>query len=316
MGKKVKQMQPGIEEITQVLRDTLAFFALFERPLQEEELLQFLYVHEKFREDRAWYASRGAKSVLLDVVSTNKQFKEKNGWWYLSDATYSMEPEEFQGRAQKYWKRVDRYMPLLRFIPFIRNVSVGNTLAFDTIKPKGSDIDLLIITAKGHIWEARLWTTILLQLLGVRRHGNKTQRRFCLSFYVAEDALDFTPILKGEDIYMQFWLATLVPLWGEDAYVKLCRENRHLLEAFPRLSAKSMRFRKEVGRVQKLKESLSFRWASNLAKWLQAKKMQHLPVAQTKESSIVVSDKMLKFHNKDRREEFRDRWNKLRNPDS
>ena len=77
---------------------------------------------------------------------------------------------------------------------------------------ENSDIDLFIITKKGNLWTARCIVTVLSSLMGIRRrntHGlqkwgpdyiKRTKDKFCLSFFITEEHLDFDDIrLQPED---------------------------------------------------------------------------------------------------------------------
>lgn len=95
---------------------------------------------------------------------------------------------------------------------------------------ENSDIDLFIITKKGNLWTSRLLVTAITLLLGVRRrntHGlqkstceyiKRTKNKFCLSFFISEEALNLESIrLQPDDPYLDRWIYTLVPLVNKNA---------------------------------------------------------------------------------------------------
>jgi predicted nucleotidyltransferase len=87
---------------------------------------------------------------------------------------------------------------------------------------KNSDIDLFVITKKENLWTARFIVTAITAILGVRRrntHGlKKTKDKFCLSFFITEEAMNLGDIrLQPNDPYLDRWIYTLLPLVNKNA---------------------------------------------------------------------------------------------------
>ena len=278
------------------IRATLAFFHLFGRPLTEAEIGRWAWDAEKFTPEQL---QRGLK-IMKDV-------REEDGYWYLQKGTYPDRQEQKKVNAALRSK-VFRYLPMLRMVPGLRFCGVGNTLAFDAADEE-SDIDLFIIARRDMLWFVRLATTIILHMQGVRRHGNKVARRFCLSFFIDEAAMDLSRVAIEDDVYLRYWIATLLPIFGQETWERFQEANsafvgEHLIHAFPGAptgpeggNAMVENFLLSVGRP-----ILTF------VRWLQRSKMRHLPVQLGPGACVVVNDHMLKFHNNDRREKFRDEW--------
>jgi len=290
------------------ITQTLAFFQLFDRGLTEEEVVQYYYAETP---------GSITESQVREVLQESGRFERKGNRFYLKGVPYKASSEEQDRNTARFLQRTRRYLPLLRHLPFIRMVAVGNTLAFGAVDSVKSDIDLFIVTEANKVWITRLLITILFHILGVRRHGRKTAMRFCLSFYVDETALDFKPLLiKGNDIYMRYWVATLKPYLGKDTYTSFLQQNKGLLEHFPFYD-----HGKEMGDcstkppsvLAHLQEALW--WLLSPLAWflkrLQKKKMELLPVAREDNAHVVVTDHILKFHNNDRRAQFQREWEEL-----
>jgi predicted nucleotidyltransferase len=127
--------------------------------------------------------------------------------------------------SKKYLKKAKEIVPWLRFFPGIRAAAVCNSVALGTAE-KGSDIDLLIITASGKLWTARIFSTLFFQMIGMRRHRKKIAGRFCLSFFVTKEALCFEKIaIKPKDPYLAFWVSTLVPIFGKESFETILKKN-------------------------------------------------------------------------------------------
>ncbi|MBI4235709.1 hypothetical protein HY604_05420 [Candidatus Peregrinibacteria bacterium] len=217
------------------------------------------------------------------------------------------------------WKRVDRCLPILQIVPFVKMVAVCNNLAFSTVNEK-SDIDLFVIAKLGRLFFVRSMITFLLQVLGVRRYGDKVSGRFCLSFFVDEDALDLSTIAIEDDIYLVYWLWSMLPVienekgfsdrflafnsWANDYFEN--RENLALRRE--RMFSKNVLFsffRKSFeflfgGRVGNFIENLLQSW--------QLKRALLKAQSASFESSLVINEHMLKFHNVDRRRKYRRAW--------
>lgn len=207
-----------------------------------------------------------------------------------------------------YRKKALRILPWLRFLPGVRGVFLCNSVAFGTAQ-QSSDIDLLIITAPKKLWTARIFATTFLQLLGVRRHGEKIAGRFCLSFFITENALNFSRIaLPHSDPYLGFWTLTLFPIFGEEVFQKIRTENRTFVqhETEEQIPQRTVSTGTSVFR-----NGLEFFFGN----WVErAFKKLFLPRALRKEkrlldaSGIIISETILKFHNQDRRREIRKKY--------
>lgn len=79
---------------------------------------------------------------------------------------------------------IHRYVPWLKYIPFVRGVAIGGSHTLGKAK-KDSDIDLLMILDPEFLWLGRILVTGYFQLTGHRRHHQKVANRFCLNHYLA-----------------------------------------------------------------------------------------------------------------------------------
>jgi hypothetical protein len=77
---------------------------------------------------------------------------------------------------------------------------------------KDSDIDLFIITKNNRIWTTRICFTLILTLLGQRKTTKKHAGKFCLSFFITENYLNLENIAIKNDIYLKYWIESLVPI--------------------------------------------------------------------------------------------------------
>ncbi len=207
-----------------------------------------------------------------------------------------------------YLAKAKRYVPFARHLPGVRAVFVCNSVAFGTAD-RGSDIDLLIITDADRLWVARVFCTLFFQILGLRRHGDRIAGRFCLSFFTTEDALAFESIaLRPHDPYLAYWTAALIPIFGTAVCKKLVEQNQDFVM---RQTGARMRFDHMDAAVRPgdsmLRNGLEFVFGKHWNRFLKAMffpRTKRKAAQLTDARGTIISDKMLKFHNHDRRHEF------------
>ncbi len=97
----------------------------------------------------------------------------------------------------------------LRMVPYVRLVGLNGSLATGTFHER-SDIDFFIVVKQGHIFTAKILTTLLVHILGIRRHGSHVAGRVCLNRFANEQFLDVTP----HDAYHARVFHNLIPLYS------------------------------------------------------------------------------------------------------
>ncbi len=222
------------------------------------------------------------------------------------------------GLAEGKYRRVRRFLRLARFTPFLRAVFVCNTLARSYARA-GSDIDLFLVAEPGRIWFARLCVTGLATLLGVRPTEAVSADRICLSFFVTSDALDLQPLAIRDDVYLAHWLRELYPMYDEARMAeRLFVDNAWCRGFLPQGLSQTSSSRRQVAvRLLAVKRRLE-RWINaifgdRLEAWARRLQSAWLPpplkaAAASPDSDVVLTDTILKFHDKDRRAEIRDAY--------
>ncbi len=213
--------------------------------------------------------------------------------------------------------RAQHYLKYISWIPGLKMVAVCDSLSMYATKTpeeakklkwtQGSDIDLFIITAPNRLWYVRVVVTIIFQLLWVRRHWDKVKDRFCLSFFITENAMDFSKISIEKDIYLFYWIYFLKPIINKDqTYEKFIKANVTMwinnLSLHWDNKAYLIKTWSYIHLLDKCR-LLNFKnWVLKkifLSKTLKHKKRLWDPVG------IIVNNDMLKFHDNDRRMEIR-----------
>ncbi len=330
--------------IEQSIYKTVAWFSMFETPVTVFELWKWMLTP-----DRPY--SLEETHAALNGEWLRERLVEREGMWTTRDSTEPLPPTpgvggnaarrfDHQPRAlvvgrrarfvdaTRKYKKLRRAMRFVRLVPGVVGVAAGNTLAWWNTRPD-SDIDLLVVTRPGMIWLARLLVVTPFALLG-KRPGAASVDPFCFSFFVTTDALRFSSLrLEGGDPYLAYWAKSLVPVFDRGGvFDRMVVENGWTRDVLPNAEgSRRMTTPHAVGRDPangggnpSLNEGGETRKKvtgvatifERLAKAIQHRRFPpKIRALMNVDSRVVVSDRMLKFHENDRRAEYRDRLNAL-----
>lgn len=299
----------------QTIVSTVAYFNVFEYPPTAVEIWKWLY------QPRARY-SLGQIINELNSGELAGLVEQRDGFYFLPGAATTIETRLERYRlAKKKFSIALRGAAWLRRLPFVELIAVCNNVGYNNATVK-SDVDFFIIVEKNRLWWTRLWATLVMTVLRLRRHGRHSTDRVCLSFYVGSDHLDLSDIaLRPNDPYLVYWLATLVPLYDRGGvYARLLAANRWLRPSLPNWYPNHFNncrlvFDTAVTIFLKKLDWLWLRsalgdWLEALARKIQLKRVQRYFGAAVSHGDrrVVISASMLKFHKTDRRAEYRQRW--------
>jgi hypothetical protein len=190
-------------------------------------------------------------------------------------------------------------------------IAVSNIIGAHNLR-SGSDIDLFIVTAPQRIWLTRLFCAGLAKILGWRPTAAIKKNRICLSFYVSSDALNLVDLkLIPEDLYFNYWLAGLVPIYDRgQTYARLLAANDWLKTYLPNWSGLA-----PVNDFTNLKESMTFPlWSGIWANWEKKTRAWQLKIMPPTLKSLInidtrvrANDQIIKLYLVDRRQEFLDK---------
>lgn len=212
---------------------------------------------------------------------------------------------------EAFWARAHRFRWLFQICPHLSWVGVCNSLPMKNLKP-GSDIDLFVVTKPGRLFTARLWLTILTSLLGVRRHGSKVEKRFCLSFFVEEGHEGLEDIALEQDIYLARWVATLRPIAGDaKSYEQFLEKNRNWARALVGELTPHWEHHKSPNPFQALLKALlslpTLPFEEQLRSWQMKRALEKAQHLSDRRGTLITAHR-LKFHDTDRRAEYRELW--------
>lgn len=305
---------PSIQNLSEAIKATLCYFDIFDYPLTEFEIWRFLFWPK---------GSAKLEDVMRELQQLNdaKQVSTRNGFYFLPtreltvESRLSRQPHNIQN-----WKKSQKLFSHLSQVPYFRAAALCNMFALNNQK-QTSDIDVFIITSKKRIWSTRAIITFLTWLRGEWRHGKKIANRFCLSFYITEDNLNLSFMRREPyDIYLIYWIATLAFVKDDGEQERFFEANAWVKDYLPNFEP-----RKEIHyheshapfytKVAKFEERI---WNSSLGNFrekiirnLQLKKMGARKELETvKTRDVKIHDTILKFHENDRRDLFREEFEK------
>lgn len=297
------------EQIKKAIVEAIVFFDLFGVSLTAWEIWQSLRIRISFSE-------------LLDVLENDLpgNINKENNLYFLNARQGLIDNRREQFDLIEKKSRIARKASrILRLVNGIRMVAVCNNFYYK----KDSDVDVFIIVRDGRIWTSRLLATLLIHLSGLRRYGKNIKDRICLSFYMSDKDLDFKRIsLDGGDPYMEYWLKYLRPIYNDDIYKKLIKDNYHLRERFPNIIKQNPTTRELTTDdiFSKIIKKLNSLWFDSfmgdiiekILKNIQLRKMSGNTesLAHIGDGRVIISDQVLKFHENDRRQEIKDSLNK------
>lgn len=284
-------MEPNALE--QALFRTLAYFAYFQFPLTTRE------AHTWLLAPGSTYSLQEVEKCIAESPWIQRHSERYGVYVSLKDCKDWVKNRERKYiDAQRKHAKALHVASFLMCIPGIVGVAVCNSLAWHATS-KGSDIDLFLVTRPGKVWTARLFSTIPLRLLRMRP-GEAKYDPICLSFFVDEESLDLSLLQEGdEDWYLGYWGASLHWIGGSESWEdKFFAQNAWIKKILPHSSpvrrAMSMKVKSNV----RVPAPVSEAFARRIQESFFSKRIQE---KRNKSTHVVINDRMLKFHDDDRR---------------
>lgn len=256
---------------TAILR-TVIYADIFDYPLTKEEAEYWLIQSKKqdtklIKEKYGYYVLKGRENIISIRLQRERCLKEKI----------------------KIAKKITN---ILKYIPAIRLVGITGGLAMNNAD-KDDDIDLFIITQRNALWTTRFITTLILDILGVRRRPNqkKIKNKVCLNMFMDESHLKIPK--TEQDLYTAHEVLQMKPLWEkDDIYQKFLEENEWVKKYLPNAFPKSIKYQK-----------LSIKYKNNIflhSVELLLKKLQ-LWYMRNRRTTEVIKKGFVRFHPQDAR---------------
>lgn len=306
--------------LTKSILQTLSYFDIFDYPLTREELFQFLW-QPPLNLSYSDFILQLEKVMQTELV---RKVESIGSYYFLAERSEIIAKRE---RKVLYTEEkiaiAKRGTNKLRYVPFVQALFVCNQLAVGV--KKNSDIDVFIVVKRGHMWTTRALITTLLSFFLLRRTSGSIADMMCLSFYVTDDNLDLSSIcIPAPDVYQAYWNAQLIPLYDPDDFFQKIQEKNtwvkhYLPHTFTKFDISNRARVSDTSFTLVIKKFaqwfLSYSLGSLIERhfrFLQLQKMKLLTKNPTEATnkSVVISDTMLKFHENDRKQYFKDEWEK------
>ena len=297
---------------------TLVYYDIFDLSLRKEELFKRLCVfghlfHGKKRET----VSRSQFDYSLEQLLKTGKINLKNNYYYLFEREYLI---PFRLKKEKLAisriKRTRWAVGWLRFAPNLLAVFASGSLAMRNTDEL-SDLDILIITKSGRIWLTRLYVTVILSLLGIRRKVTDkiAPNKVCPNHYITDKSL----LVPFKSIYNAQTYSNLIPIY--------VRGNK-IIEEFKKANSWVLDYVHEWGNIEstneilktglpgflaKIKEkSLNNKlgdFFEKLARNYQSRRIASNPLTKQSGGRVVFNDEQLEFHPSSIEEEIVRKYN-------
>ena len=303
--------------------NTIVYFDLFDYPLTLSEIYSYLFTGGM---EGGSFSLTEIEDCLVNSAKLNKFITTNGGFYFLKKREEIIQiRQDRYNLAEKKFKIARRAVKFFKFLPFVKMVSVCNSLAYSNAKAD-SDIDLFIVTAPGRIWVTRLFVIGIIWLLGLRPHQGKATDKICLSYYITTENLNLSETrILDIDVHLIFWLSTFWKMYDrDDCFVQFYQANLWLNKYLPNWQPPQYglrRLEEDNDYNKTIYKILEFIGQGQLGAYFDylAKKLQLRYMSQQKkdlavvgDKSVIISETILKFHLNDRRRQYLDLFEKNR----
>lgn len=217
-------------ELSKNILATVIYYDGFEYPLTAFEIWKYM-----IRSNYCYSANQPLGIKLSDVIeglnekSLYQYVEHLNGFYFLKGRKDLVRRRIANNKTSiGKLRRLVLIARWLRLAPFVRMVAVTGAIAMKNSKV-ASDLDLLIVLKHGKIWTGRTMVTLLLHLLGKRRHGGKITDRACLNHFVTDKSLE----VITKDLYSASEYMFIFPIFGWEIFKKFQLRNRWISQMKP-----------------------------------------------------------------------------------
>lgn len=255
--------------------------------------------------------------TAVEGLLAEHQVVERWGRFVFSDrenlAAEIRQLELWIARKLRVARRVARW---LARISSVRFVALSNTVSLGHARDAG-DLDFFVVCRAGSLMSTRALAVLPYKFLKRRPGDGNGRDAVCLSYFVTDNGLDLTshhlpssifhPPSFNDDPYFRYWFLSLLPLYDDGVSSDLWLANQEITRYHPWArkweTAPDLRVEKPRVRIPILE------FLEPLAVKIQ---FRVFPAAirelMNRDTRVMVTDKVLKFHVDDRREYFRQKF--------
>jgi DNA-binding Lrp family transcriptional regulator len=191
----------------------LAYFDVFQHPLANEELVKLCNCSpEKIKNQVALLVKEGSCFKHEGYVSINSEVKTL------------VEKRQFKEvEASKYFRKLPRYVRLIRKFPFVKGIAISGSLSKNVMYEDG-DIDYFIITQENRMWLCRTLLILFKKIILLN-----SRKYFCLNYFVDEKNLK----IRDQNIFTAVEIAYLLPVYNAEIFEELKMQNQWVNKLIP-----------------------------------------------------------------------------------
>lgn len=254
-------------------------------------------------------------SKVLDELISEGRIAKKNGFYFFPGRENLVEQRALRYKiAERKFRKAIKLIRILRFFPFVRSINICNTLSYSNAS-ENSDIDFFVITKKNRVWTARFFVNLFLKIFNLRPRPNKSRDKFCFSFWVDEENLDFEELkCEKSDWYLIFWISQIVNIYDEhnlcsrffkiNLWIKKFLPNIVFYEISPKRKIES-----KFLNLKKVFEFIVSIIGESVLRNLQIKIMpDNLKKLANKNTNVILGNGIIKLHDKDKRREYNEKF--------
>ena len=290
-----------MQQIIRMVLATACYYDAMDYPLTAFEVWKYL-TYEDISNLREQYRKPHALGEIVEILESlvrDGRLVNCDGFYTLPDrerlVTLRLSRNNLSVRKLR---KMSNMMRVLKFVPFVRQVWVTGRLAMKFAQ-SGSDLDALIVLKSGRIWIGRLVVTVVVHLLGWRRHGKYTRDRLCLNYFITTESMEIS--LDGrfsahEYMMARCLFASVAPskFLIANSWISRFRPHFDALLILPSLYQVSDSSFAHF--VRKIGEKLfGGKWLERLVRKVQRAKILRNPKTFCAGSMIVTNDKELIF---------------------
>jgi hypothetical protein len=230
---------PVPPKMGQTILRALAYFDIFDYPLSENEIKNFLQCPE---------ADEVFSSAMKHLVSCGVVFRFDQFYSLVNDKQRSDRRTRGNIHATKLLPKAGSVGAFLYKFPYVRGVGISGSLS-KNYADKKADFDFFIITKANRLWIARTVLHLFKKitfLLG-------RQHYYCMNYFIDEKSL----AISDENIYTATEIITLLPVAGSVSMKSFFETNSWVNRWFPLYKAQ-----------QELRISDAGSWPKRFTEWL------------------------------------------------
>jgi len=203
------------QEIKKAIIATLAYFDIFDFPLKQEEIWQWLFSKQRPIDRKDFLG-------ILGFLGEEGVVVEKDGFYFFPGRENILavreQRSEISEQKIKKAKRLVRWW--LKHVPWIKAIFLTNSASYHNAL-ENSDIDLFIIAQKNRLWLTRFLAVLPLKILNLRPTKKNKKDKFCLSYFVSKDNLNLEKYELVKDFpILVYWSTFYLFLSGNDDWQK------------------------------------------------------------------------------------------------